>query len=83
MPSVFVSSDELPITVEFLDQGLAKVAEAIEGWCQPEGQIVVFETAAARYVVNFAHLAAVSVSAQLDPASSAKPVVQYRLSPHY
>jgi hypothetical protein len=83
MPSVYVSSDELPITIACLDKDLAKVVEVVENWCDVQSSPMTFKTATERYVLNFRRLSAVKISERLDPAASTKPVVQFELGPNY
>ncbi len=83
MPSVYVSSDELPITVACLDKDLATVVGVIQQWCDAQSEPRMFKTATDRYVLNFRQLAAVKISESLDPAASLKPLVQVELGPNY
>ncbi|MCW2646731.1 MAG: hypothetical protein JWP07_2840 [Pseudonocardiales bacterium] len=83
MPSVYVSSDELPITIACLDKDLTKVVEVVENWCDVQSSPMTFMTATERYVLNFRQLSAVKISERLDPAASTKPVVQFELGPNY
>jgi hypothetical protein len=82
MTSVYVTSEQMPMTLEFVNQDLEKVAGVVERWLDDRG-VVTFKSAAICYVVNFGQLAAVKVGDRLDPPASVKPVVQYDLGPHY
>jgi hypothetical protein len=82
MPSVYVSSDELPITIAFLDSDLATVVEAVETWCDVQSPPITFKTATERYVVNFRQLSAVKISERCDHVASTKPLVQFELGPN-
>jgi hypothetical protein len=81
MQTVYLSSDRLPIVLEFSDQDAAEIADVAENWIE-QRHVTTFKLGSSRYVVNFGEITAVTVSIDLDPLESNKPRVPYRLLIH-